>query len=100
VRGSRAENGDVTITWIRRTRIGGDSWEGAEVPLAETQEAYAIDVVSGPDVVRSLGTSSPSFVYSASEQVADFGSPQAALSLRVAQVSATFGRGIAAHATV
>jgi hypothetical protein len=39
--------GDVTIAWIRQTRRGGDTWEGIEIPLGETSEAYQLDVLDG-----------------------------------------------------
>ena len=26
-------NGDIDISWVRRTRVGGDSWDTSEVPL-------------------------------------------------------------------
>ncbi len=53
VRASRA-GGDVTIGWIRRTRIGGDSWETPDVPLSEGFESYEVDILDGSDVVRTL----------------------------------------------
>ena len=78
VRASRA-GGDVTIGWIRRTRIGGDSWETPEVPLSEDFESYEVDVLDGADVVRTLTASAPSVVYTAAAQAADFGSRAARL---------------------
>lgn len=97
LRASRAPGGDITLTWIRRTRAGGDSWETLDVPLAEATELYAIDVISGARLVRTLSATRPSLVYAAADQIIDFGSgPPPPLTFRVAQVSATFGRGIAA----
>jgi hypothetical protein len=86
-------SGDLLITWIRRTRIGGDSWEQTEIPLGEDSEAYDIDIMSGSDVVRTLGASAPSAVYPAAEQAADFGAPQPSYTLRIYQLSPVFGRG-------
>jgi len=85
--------GDLTINWVRRTRIGGDSWEQTEVPLGEDSEAYAVDVLNGPTIVRTLASTSPTVVYTAAQQAADFGSPQATYTLRVYQLSASYGRG-------
>jgi len=85
----------VTFTWIRRTRIDGDSWVG-EVPLGEDSEQYALDILSGGDVVRTLAATAPSALYAASDEIADFGVPQATLHVRVTQLSATVGRGFAA----
>src|SRR4029453_3454567 len=48
--------GDLTITWKRRPRIGGDSWDSVEVPLGEDSERYEIDILDGSDVLRTLST--------------------------------------------
>ena len=39
VRGTRGATGDVALTSVRRTRSGGDTWEGTEVPLGGAVEA-------------------------------------------------------------
>ena len=82
-----------TITWKRRTRIGGDSWDSVEVPLGEDAERYEIDILDGSDVVRTLSATSPAATYTAAQQTADFGSPQSSISLRIHQLSTTTGRG-------
>jgi hypothetical protein len=97
---SRRDGGDCLITWIRRSRIGGDSWESAEVPLGEDVERYEIDFLDGETVVRTLASSTPSVTYTAAEQIADFGTPLAEIAVRISQLSATYGRGTAAHAVV
>ncbi|MDV7402428.1 hypothetical protein RZS08_63995, partial [Arthrospira platensis SPKY1] len=79
VTGSRNGSGDLTVTWQRRTRIGGDWRDGTgSVPLGEASEAYEVDLLDGPGgpLIRTLGSSGPSAVYSAAEQTADFGSTQ------------------------
>lgn len=100
VRGQRSGGGDLLVTWVRRTRMAGDGWEASEVPLGEEGEAYAVDILAGVSIVRTLTSTMPSLTYSAAEQVADFGAPQAVVSLRIAQVSATFGRGTPAFAVL
>ena len=92
VRGARSSD-DLAITWVRRTRIGGDSWDGVDVPLGEDDERYEIDILDGADVVRTLTATSPSATYTAADQTADFGSPQSSISLRIFQLSTTRGRG-------
>ncbi len=99
VRASRS-GGDIALSWIRRTRIGGDSWDAIEVPLGEESEHYEIDILDGTAPVRTLRSSIPQVVYAASEQVADFGSVRSALEVRIHQVNAVWGRGSAAAATV
>ena len=85
----------VTFSWIRRTRIDGDSWVG-EVPLGEDGEHYALDILSGASVVRTLSAATPTALYAAADEIADFGAAQTSLHVRVTQVSATVGRGFAA----
>ncbi|MGD9803810.1 MAG: glycoside hydrolase/phage tail family protein [Hyphomicrobiaceae bacterium] len=99
VRGSRS-TGDLNITWIRRTRLGGDSWEAVEVPLAEASEAYEIDVLSGGTVVRTLSSIAPAVLYSADDQVTDFGTLPFSVTVRVYQISAVFGRGAPRQAII
>jgi hypothetical protein len=89
----------VTFTWIRRTRLDGDSWVG-EVPLGEDSEQYVVDILSGAAVVRTLAATSPSALYAAVDELADFGAPQASLTMRVTQLSATVGSGFATTATL
>ena len=96
LKASRGPSG-VVFTWIRRTRVDGDTWAG-EVPLGEDTEQYAIDVLSGSTVIRTLASATPSVLYAAADEVTDFGGPQASLHVRVTQLSATVGRGVAAEA--
>lgn len=96
---AKRDGSGVTFTWIRRTRLDGDSWEG-EVSLGEASEAYVVDILSGGGIVRTLNATAPSALYVAADELADFGAAQAALSIRVSQLSATVGRGFAAEATL
>ena len=90
----------VTFTWIRRTRVDGDSWVG-EVPLGEDSEPYALDILSGSDGgAHADSDDAISALYAAADEIADFGAPQSSLHVRVAQLSATVGRGFAAEATL
>jgi hypothetical protein len=94
-------SGDIALTWVRRTRVGGDSWEPPVTPLAEAFERYEIDILdSEGSAVRTLTSDIPAATYSAAEQIADFGGVQTQVSVRIAQLSAVFGRGAAAAATV
>jgi hypothetical protein len=91
--------GGVTFNWVRRTRIEGDNWVG-EVPLREDSEQYVLDILSGPAVVRSIIVAAPMALYASADELSDFGAPQSRLTVRVAQLSATVGRGIAAEANL
>jgi hypothetical protein len=101
IAGSWNGSGDVTIGWIRRTRLGGTWTDGADVPLNEESERYEVDVVDGSgNVLRTIAASSPACVYTASQQVADFGAAQITLTVHVYQLSATVGRGWPGSATL
>ena len=92
-------NGDWTFVWTRRTRIGGDSWTGPEVPLAEERELYRLEILNAPagDVLRSIEVDTPAFLYTAAMQTADFGMAQWNVAIRVAQLSPVYGQGVAAE---
>jgi hypothetical protein len=82
----------VTIGFTRRSRIDSDAWEPVDVPLGEDREAYDI-MIATPGGSRSLSVTSSSALYPASDEIADFGSPQTTLGLQIYQTSATVGRG-------
>ena len=95
---ARNDDGNIAISWIRRTRKNGDAW-GVEVPLGEDAEAYEIDILSGGSVKRTLSVNAPAATYAAADETADFGGPQTSLTLRAFQLSSTVGRGHPAQFT-
>ncbi|MFG1180322.1 baseplate multidomain protein megatron [Xanthobacter versatilis] len=99
VRGRRTAEG-VALSFIRRTRIAGDGWDALEVPLGEASEAYRVEILSGASVVRAFEVSAPQLLYGVADELADFGTPQATLTVRVAQRSASVGLGAAVTAVV
>ncbi len=94
------DGADVIFTWIRRTRIDGDSWEVTEVPLGETAELYGLDIMSGAAPVRSMTLNQPLYRYSAALQSADFGTPPQMFTVRLAQIGETYGRGAVLERTL
>ena len=91
----RSDAGGVTLSWIRQTRTGGDSWDLAEVPLGEDSELYRITILDGATVKRAVDVSTPQWIYSTANMAADFGGLPSSFTTRVAQVSAGFGAGTA-----
>lgn len=94
--GWRDAAGDLTLTWVRRTRVGGEWKDGVDAQLGETSEAYDVEILSGAggSVVRTFsGVTSPTVFYSAAQQVTDFGSAQSTVYVRVYQLSSVVGRG-------
>ena len=56
--------GDLTIRWIRRSRaLVADSWEAAEVPLAEGTQAYAVEIRDGVTLKPTLTASTSGALY-------------------------------------
>jgi hypothetical protein len=83
----------IAIAWIRRTRIGGDSWETVEVPLAEESERYRVEILDGENVVRQIETTAPQALYTNEDESGDFGEPRTSISLRISQFSSIAGAG-------
>jgi GTA TIM-barrel-like domain/Putative phage tail protein len=96
------QSGDLALSWTRRTRIGGDSWDQTDVPLAEDVEAYEVDVLDGSGaVVRTLSAASGAITYSAADIAADFPSGlPTPFRFTVYQLSATYGRGVGTTAQI
>ncbi len=91
----------VVFSWIRRTRIDGDAWDVAEVPLGEDMERYELDILSaGGATARTLTASAPSILYPAADEIADFGAPQSVIDIALAQMSVVAGRGFARRVTL
>jgi hypothetical protein len=91
LRQSRAVSGEVALSWIRRTRIEGDSWQAVEVPLGEETEAYVLRILQGAVLRAEYPVGQPSFAYTATLQAVD--GVVGAFRAEVAQVSARFGPG-------
>lgn len=92
LRADQKQNGDVELTWIRRTRSGGDDWEPLDVPLSEEREQYQIRIVgSSGQILRTAITSRPDFVYSLNDQAADAAGGN--FRADVAQISMRYGLG-------
>ena len=100
LRAVRDGSGDVSITWVRCARFGGDSWGAGEPPVGFPVERYVLDVLDGGDPIRTETTDVPSFTYSAAAQTADFGSLPGSLHIRVAQVGESGATGLNIELTI
>jgi Putative phage tail protein len=85
--GGRNGAGDVALTWVRRTRIGGSWLDNNDVPLSEPQEYYAIGIYSSGYATfkRWLTSSTQTVTYTAADQTTDFGSTQSTVYFTVQQ---------------
>ena len=88
----------IDLTWIRRTRIDGDGWDGLDVPLGEETEQYLVRVLQNGQVIREAVTTAPNWSYEAAAQSVD--GLSGAFAFTVAQVSASYGAGPAARLMV
>ncbi|MCU0905158.1 MAG: glycoside hydrolase/phage tail family protein, partial [Tabrizicola sp.] len=88
---SGVSGSDVAVTWIRRTRIEGDSWQQTEVPLGEDVESYLVRVLEGNTILATYVVGAPLFQYPAAAQLAD--GISGAFSVEVAMTSTRFGPG-------
>lgn len=87
---------DWTLTWVRRTRSGGEWRDLVDADLGEASEAYEVDIFSDNTytvVKRTLASTTQQCAYTSASQVSDFGSNQATLYVKIYQLSATVGRG-------
>ncbi len=91
LRSTGAGGQTVTATWVRRTRIDGDTWTGVDVSLGEAREAYQVKVIQNGAVRRITEVATPSFVYPAANQAAD--GISGPFLIEVAQISDRFGAG-------
>jgi len=83
--------GDLVVSWLRRTREGGDAWGRADVPLSEAYERYLLRVIVGSQILREQTLDAPQFSYSAAMQESD--GAGSAFALEVAQISDVVGPG-------
>lgn len=58
-----SEAGGLGISWIRRTREGGDSWTGLDVPLGEEAALYRV-TIRGQGLRRTVETAATSLLMS------------------------------------
>ena len=91
LRAAEDAGGDLSVSWIRRTRIDGDSWQSVEVPLGEAAESYQVQILKDQALIREATVSSAAFTYSAAAKSAD--GVTGSFDIAVAQVSDRFGSG-------
>jgi hypothetical protein len=99
VKGVRS-GGDLTISWVRRTRIGGAWRDGVDALLSEPSERYDVEIIAGEVVKRMMTVTASSVVYTKAQQIADFGSVQEVITVRIYQLSDKVGRGYAKEAVL
>jgi len=91
----RNDLNEVTVTWTPRTRLYPPLLGSGEVPLGEAGEFYEIDITNEPGttVVRTYASTSRSFTYNTTQQIADGLTPGNPVYGYIYQISAVRGRG-------
>jgi hypothetical protein len=100
LRAGRNADGDILLGWIRRGRVDADDWDASEIPLDEPQERYRVELMAGATVLKSFDLDTPSLLYPAEDEVADFGGLQPAIDFRVRQMGRAVPLGIPARAVI
>ena len=83
--------GGHTVSWIRRSRIDGDGWALADVPVGEAYEAYQVRVFSTGTLRREVSVTEPGWTYDAASRTAD--GVTLPFEVEIAQVSDLYGPG-------
>ncbi|WP_428925546.1 baseplate multidomain protein megatron [Marinibacterium sp. SX1] len=81
----------LELSWVRRTRIDGDSWELDDVPLGEDSETYRIRIRAGQTILREATADRQGWSYAAGDLSADLAA--GADAWEVAQISQRYGPG-------
>ncbi|KAA0698112.1 hypothetical protein DTW90_14550 [Neorhizobium sp. P12A] len=97
---SRDDSGATAISWIRRGRIDADNWIPPDIPLDEPTERYQLQIIRNGAVIRQVEVTQPTWLYSAADELADFGAKQSRLQVIVAQMGQRVPLGIPAVAIV
>ncbi len=86
------------VSWVRRTRIGGDGWDGADVPLGEESESYLLRLLRDGSLLYREVLAAPHWQAPAGlwDMIAEGGD----FVVDVAQLSAVYGPGPSARKIV
>lgn len=89
-------DGAVQLSWIRRSRIGGDVAIGGSTPLGEERELYRVTLFDGSGApIHTAEPDASSLTLSPAGIVSIFGSVPDAIDAEIRQVSARVGGGLA-----
>ncbi|WP_395406315.1 hypothetical protein ACHMW6_06485 [Pseudoduganella sp. UC29_106] len=94
--GSRDGSNNLTISWTRRTRIGGEWRDFVDVPIGEESLQFVAEIWNDDftTLLRTISSiTTTSTTYSAADQTTDGLTPGDPVSVRIYQISAVVGRG-------
>ena len=87
---------DFVVTWIGRNQFNGEMTDSGTVTQPNGFGGFVIQMLDAGNAdapVRTIYTQTPTVTYTEAQQVADFGSAQATVKVRVAQIDRIFGTG-------
>jgi hypothetical protein len=84
-------DGGLHVTWIRRTRTDGDTWQAVEVPLGEETELYSVRVIQADLIRAEYSVPQAQFLYGAAMRLSDL--QPGPYRIEVAQISSQYGPG-------
>lgn len=91
LKGVAVSGGTHRVTWVRRTRVGGDDWTLDEVPLGEAAERYRVTIRQGGADKRVTEVSAPQFDYTTAMRSED--GVSGTYAMEIAQISDLYGPG-------
>lgn len=100
IAGARDESGNLTVQWVRRSRVGTELPNSGDIAIDEPTLRYEVEVMNGLEIKRRIATTTEQCAYTAAQQVEDFGGPQPAVDVRVYQLGALVSRSMPGRATV
>lgn len=100
--GERDGSNNLTINWVRRTRIGGEWRDYVDVQLGESEMRFDVEVwdATYETLLRTIDCTTVTVDYSAAQQTSDGLTPGDPVYLKIYQISSTVGRGYALTGSV
>jgi hypothetical protein len=79
---------DITLTWLRRTRAGGQWTDFIDSPLSEFDERYRVDMYNpaGDTIMRTSNVTAETATYSAANQTTDGYTPGDPVNIKITQI--------------
>nr|WP_253308595.1 phage tail protein [Rickettsia endosymbiont of Ceutorhynchus assimilis] len=93
-------DGNIKISWLRRSRIDNDWRDYVDIPIGEDIEKYEIDIQKKNKIIRTLETTTESVTYTKEQINNDFRNPPEELTATIYQLSAQIGRGYSTTITL
>jgi hypothetical protein len=84
---ARRSQSGIQLSWVRRASGDGDSWALPDVPQPIVAEAYLVSILNSAGTpLRTAEVQGPTYLYSAVEELADFGAVQTQITVSVCQL--------------